>query len=96
MPFLFIAHQFNLEQKQYDDDAACLNTSIIFPFATVLQARLWRYLYGAIRMAPELADAIVEASVTEPQLVRIKEVFESVETFLAIEKFLIDTASQGR
>ena len=41
-------------------------------------------------MAPELADAIVEASFTQPRMVRVKEVFESVETFLAIEKFLID------
>ena len=42
-----------------------------------------------MRKAPELADIVVQASITKPHLVRVKEVFESVETFLAVEKFLI-------
>lgn len=42
-----------------------------------------------MKRAPELADCIVQAAEVAPNLVRIKEVIESIETFLAIENFLI-------
>ncbi|KAK3280105.1 hypothetical protein CYMTET_12046 [Cymbomonas tetramitiformis] len=74
------------------------SASILSPSATVAdlsayqKARLWRYCHGAMSKSPELADVLFGVAGTHPHLVRVKEVFESVEAFLALENFLVACA----
>lgn len=61
-----------------------------------LKARFWRYLndrFGA--HSPEIGTIFHEIGIIAPECLRVKELFESIEAFIVISKFIVMAKAMG-
>lgn len=78
--------------------STCLHpTPVIGNLSPISRARVWRYLRDVMGLSyfPELASILVAADVDDDGHVRVKELFESLESYKVIANFIIAAQRTG-
>lgn len=61
-----------------------------------LRARFWRYLFNRFGAhSPEVAAIFHEIGILDPKCLRVKELFESIEAFFVVSKFIVMAKTMG-
>ena len=86
------------ELSDFPHRSSCIDQSLmVSTLSPQLRARFWRYLRDTFgKHYPELASILHHVSVSNPQYLRVKELFENLEAFQIVSSIIImsqDTAN---
>lgn len=79
------------EFKDFPHRSSCVDPSILIStLSPQLRARFWRYLRDTFgKHYPELTSILHCVSVSHPQYMRVKELFENLEAFQLVSKIIL-------